>query len=129
MKHKPFAYPTLKRKKRLNYKPLELTVQETVLDYQILTQAGACPVIIDVREQWEWEIVALPQSLHIPLGRLFEEGLDLNHHVPLFTLCHHGMRSLKAAQWLKAQGFIQVQSIKGGIEEWACQIDKQLKRY
>ena len=43
--------------------------------------------------------------------------------------CHHGGRSLKVANWLRQQGFSKAQSMAGGIDEWAAEIDKSLTRY
>jgi rhodanese-related sulfurtransferase len=109
--------------------PLEISPKEAASDYESLSESSLKPIIIDVREPWEWDIVSLPQALHLPLGRLLEEELSAPFETPLFTLCHHGVRSLKAAHWLRSKGFTHVQSIRGGIEAWASQVDPRLKRY
>jgi len=43
--------------------------------------------------------------------------------------CHHGVRSLKAALWLREQGIEQAQSLQGGIDRWSLEIDPAVPRY
>jgi len=43
--------------------------------------------------------------------------------------CHHGGRSLRVANWLRQQGFSKAQSMAGGIDQWAVEIDPSLPRY
>ena len=86
--------------------------------------------LLDVREEWEVEICALPGHLHIPMGELpgrAQQELDPEAHI--IVVCHHGRRSLIVAHWLREQGFERVQSLAGGLEAWACQIDTTMPRY
>jgi rhodanese-related sulfurtransferase len=53
--------------------------------------------------------------------------LDPDEH--LVILCHHGVRSMNVTSWLRNQGFEQVQSLRGGIEAWATEIDPAVSRY
>jgi len=48
---------------------------------------------------------------------------------PVVALCHHGVRSLRAAAWLRQQGFAQAVSLAGGIDAWARQVDPAMARY
>jgi rhodanese-related sulfurtransferase len=48
---------------------------------------------------------------------------------PIVVHCHHGGRSLRVARWLREQGFRRAQSMSGGIEQWAVEIDSTLARY
>ena len=48
---------------------------------------------------------------------------------PVVVLCHHGMRSMQVAAWLRHQGFAGAVSVSGGIDAWARQIDPTLARY
>jgi rhodanese-related sulfurtransferase len=45
------------------------------------------------------------------------------------VLCHHGMRSLNVVVWLRKQGIEACQSMSGGIDRWAVQVDPALPRY
>ncbi|MBC7533383.1 MAG: sulfurtransferase, partial [Oligoflexus sp.] len=45
------------------------------------------------------------------------------------TICHHGVRSLSAAFYLREAGLPRVRSLKGGLDEWALTVDKEMPRY
>lgn len=87
------------------------------------------PLVIDVREPEELEICHLPQALHIPLRELPQRLGEIPPDRPIVTLCHHGMRSDRAAQWLLANGITSVRNLRGGIESWAISVDPAMMRY
>jgi rhodanese-related sulfurtransferase len=47
----------------------------------------------------------------------------------IVVICHHGVRSLNVANWLRNQGFDQAQSLRGGIDAWARDVDPAVMRY
>lgn len=53
--------------------------------------------------------------------------LDTDEDVVFF--CHHGMRSLDVANWLRAQGVAHAKSMAGGIDRWSAEIDPKVPRY
>ena len=85
--------------------------------------------ILDVRERWEYERAHLPGAQLIPLGELVDRVGELDAARPVATYCHHGMRSLQVADWLREQGVANCQSLSGGIDLWSCQIDPSVPRY
>lgn len=85
--------------------------------------------ILDCREPWELEIVKLDGSIDIPMNEIPNRLGELDASRPLVVMCHHGGRSLMVAQWLRGNGFPQAQSLEGGIEVWAAEIDPSLPRY
>jgi rhodanese-related sulfurtransferase len=88
------------------------------------------PLLLDVREQWEFETAHLPNSLLMPMGDVPSRAhAELDPDEPIVVLCHHGARSLNVTMWLRAQGFEQVQSLAGGIDGWSRSIDPSLPRY
>ena len=95
----------------------------------------AAPTVIDVRADWEFGQAALPGSRHVPLAALVARGpgalaaLPEHKHAPMVTVCHHGVRSAKAAQVLIELGYTQVKSLRGGIDAWSCRVDAQVPRY
>jgi sulfur-carrier protein adenylyltransferase/sulfurtransferase len=105
--------------------PWELTVEEVARwreearDFELL----------DVRQPWEHEIAHIEGARLIPLKELPEhlEGLDPAR--PLVIHCHTGVRSLRAAAFLREHGFPRSSSMKGGIEAWSREIDPQVPRY
>ena len=88
-------------------------------------------MLLDVRERWEHEIVALPASVLVPLGEL-PARLD-EVHPPEGTLlvvyCHHGMRSLQAMSLLRSTGVSHAVSLAGGIDAWSRAVDPRVPRY
>ena len=101
-------------------------------------QTRVSPLLIDCRRDEEIEAVALPGCLHIPLDELAartregEQALSARDEpkaAEILVMCHHGRRSLYAANTLKAAGFEGARSIVGGIDLWACKVDPTLPRY
>ena len=88
-------------------------------------------VLVDVRTLPEWEIASVPGSVHIPLDEIEKRSdeIEIVEGQQLATLCHHGVRSLKAAHALRALGFPQAKSVAGGIEAWSRTADATVPRY
>ncbi|MBY0280808.1 MAG: sulfurtransferase [Alphaproteobacteria bacterium] len=101
----------------------------SVLDVKGLFDSKADFCLIDVRQDWEFELCHIENSLHLPLDQLAEKLHEIPTDKPLYTLCHHGIRSGHAAILLKNAGFKDVSNIKGGIDAWAKEIDSTLKTY
>lgn len=110
----------------------------TRMDYEIapvelraLLEAKSDIVVLDVREPWEFETARIENSKHIPMGDIparFKQELDPEKHI--VVICHHGVRSMNATVWLRRQqGFEKVQSLRGGIDRWARQIDPKVPLY
>lgn len=87
------------------------------------------PLLLDVREEWEFEHVSLPGSHHLPLGELPAGEPDLDPDQPVVCICHHGVRSLQAAAFLQHRGFTQVHDLIGGIDAWSREVDPGVARY
>jgi rhodanese-related sulfurtransferase len=86
-------------------------------------------LFVDVREKWEHETARIDGAVLIPLREIPSglAGLGATDEIVLF--CHHGIRSLDAAAWLREQGFEGAQSMSGGIERWSTEIDASVPRY
>jgi rhodanese-related sulfurtransferase len=88
------------------------------------------PVLLDVREPWEFEAANLPDSLPMPMGDVTSRAhAELDPDAHIVVLCHHGQRSLSVAMWLRGQGFERAQSLAGGIDGWSRAIDPKVPRY
>ncbi len=86
--------------------------------------------LIDVREPWEVATAHIPGCLPMPMGEVparAHQELDPDEH--LLVVCHHGMRSLSVAAWLRQEGFEQAQSVRGGINAWSAEVDSRVPRY
>lgn len=86
-------------------------------------------LLVDVREPWEHEICRIKGAKLIPMGALAGNLATLEQDEEVVLYCHHGIRSLDAAAWLRAQGVEGARSLAGGIERWATEIDPRVARY
>ena len=86
-------------------------------------------VLVDVREEWEYSLAKLDGSILIPLGTLPQSLVRLNRDSEIIAICHHGMRSADATNFLLQQGFTNVKNLVGGIDAWSTQVDGTVPRY
>ena len=96
---------------------------------QRLLSTTEAPVLLDVREGWERDIVRLGDGFHLPMGQLGRRWSELPPNTPLLVYCHHGVRSLHAVAFLRDNGFPLAQSLRGGIDLWAEQCEPDMPRY
>ena len=85
--------------------------------------------VIDVREPDEYQIAHVTGVPLIPLGTLPQRFTELDPNQTLYVHCKSGLRSLKAVQFLKEQGFKYAKSVKGGILAWADEVDHSVPKY
>lgn len=93
---------------------------------------AACDfLLLDCREAEEYEAVHIADAKLLPMTELMARVDELAPYrdKEIVVHCHHGGRSLRVANWLRQQGFTRVQSMAGGIDEWAAEIDTSLPRY
>lgn len=106
--------------------PLEISVTEAK---RLLDQSPCGVHLVDVREPSEVALAGIRGAELIPMGRIPAHLHALPRDEHLLILCHHGGRSLRVTQFLRAQGYTAVTNIAGGIDAWAAQIDPALARY
>ena len=85
--------------------------------------------LIDVREPYEHAIARIARARLIPLGMLPDSLSSLDARREVVLLCHHGMRSAAAAEFLHEQGFQRVWNLVGGIDAWSEDVDPGVRRY
>lgn len=102
--------------------PLEVDVVTAAT----LLRQGA--VVIDVREPAEVAVCCVEGSLHVPMREIPARLPELPD-VHLLILCHHGGRSARVTQFLRANGLENVTNIAGGIDAWAKVVDPKMARY
>jgi len=91
--------------------------------------AGHAPILLDVRERWEWDLCRLPDAILIPMGELAARVAELDRDAETVVICHHGVRSFHAARFLEAAGFSNVVNLSGGVAAWADEVDPAMARY
>lgn len=97
------------------------------------TANGITPLLIDVREPWEWQIASAVdwpacELARVPMGTIPTELNSLDPDRPTALLCHHGRRSQNVALFLQQNGFTVLANIAGGIDAWS-DLDERIPRY
>ena len=87
------------------------------------------PLLLDVREPWEHELCRIADSQLLPLQELPQRYSQLPRERAIVLICHHGMRSQQAANFLGRAGFTQLHNLSGGIAAWAAQVEPAMPRY
>jgi rhodanese-related sulfurtransferase len=109
---------------------LPLEVNPTEVKAQL--DAGEPVRLIDVREVQEHQICRIDGAELIPMNTIparLSELEAMADEATLVVFCHHGMRSLNVANWLRGQGVEACQSMAGGIDRWSAEIDSKVPRY
>lgn len=87
-------------------------------------------LLVDCREQDEWDFNHLPNAILVPMSRFQEAAKSLvSAGKPAIVYCHHGIRSLQATRWLRSCGLEQCWSMQGGIDSWSERIDTTVPKY
>lgn len=97
-------------------------------DLQAARAEGRELTILDVREEEELALAALPGVLHIPLGELVQRTEEVPRSTPVVVICHHGIRSQSAAGYLASRGW-KAHNLRGGIDAWSRRVDPRIPRY
>ena len=105
-------------------KNIEVTVQETA---ELLKQGKI--KLLDVRTPEEYAIASVQGSLLIDQALVQEIMETWPKDTAIVTMCHHGIRSLDAAAYLRGHGFMNTKSMRGGIDAWADHVDSSIPRY
>ena len=106
--------------------PDEVTVQEMK---KALENPSLGIKVIDVREPDEYEIAHVENVPLLPLSQLQERFTELDPNQQYYLHCKGGVRSLKALNFLREQGFKYLKSVKGGISAWSEEIDPNVPQY
>ncbi len=87
------------------------------------------PLLLDVREPWEFAVCRLDGSQSMPMGDVPARLDELDLDRPIVCICHHGARSLQVAGFLAARGAVDVHNLGGGVAAWAHQVDPAFPTY
>jgi rhodanese-related sulfurtransferase len=109
--------------------PTETPYEITVAELAQLRTAGETLTLLDVREPWEVATAAIEGSVNIPMGELPARANELDPDKYIVVFCHHGARSLSVTAWMRREGFENVQSMAGGIDQWSREIDNAVPMY
>ncbi|MGB8341308.1 MAG: molybdopterin-synthase adenylyltransferase MoeB [Chthoniobacterales bacterium] len=104
-------------------------LQISVHELQERMASGRPLVLLDVREPFEFEMARIEGANLIPLGELPARWQELDREKEICVFCHSGMRSERAAEFLRSAGLARVANVAGGIDAWSQEIDPNVPRY
>jgi rhodanese-related sulfurtransferase len=87
------------------------------------------PVLLDVRQPWEYDICNLDDSVLIPMSQIPVKLDQLEKDQETVVICHHGIRSRRVASFLEQAGFSNIINLKGGLDAWARTVDLNMATY
>jgi len=94
-----------------------------------LDQREEKPLLLDVREPWEFAICHIDGSRLLPMREIPNSVDDLDNEQEIVVICHTGVRSLQVCYYLQHEGFAKVMNLNGGVHAWATTIDSQMPTY
>lgn len=97
--------------------------------HDYLNGADCKPLLLDVREPWEFDRARIEGSTLIPMRQIGEHMQTLNNDDEIVVICHHGIRSRVVCRFLESEGFSNVINLSGGVDAWAKDVDPQMPTY
>jgi rhodanese-related sulfurtransferase len=87
------------------------------------------PVLLDVREPWEYQTCRIEGSTLAPMNTIPARVQELDPDTETVVICHHGARSFQVALFLERNGFSNLYNLQGGVNAWADQVEPTMPRY
>jgi len=94
-----------------------------------LESTPGSPLLLDVREPWEYETCHIEGATLIPMSRIAAAVTSLDPQCTTVVICHHGIRSRMVARHLENAGFTDVINLAGGVDGWAKDVDPAMAVY
>jgi rhodanese-related sulfurtransferase len=95
-----------------------------------LADAGrARPLLLDVREPWEYEKARIAGAQLVPLREVAARLSEIDQDQDVVAICHHGGRSRQVALFLEKAGYSKVHNLAGGVDAWSRTIDPSVPLY
>lgn len=111
--------------------PNDYPIETDVQTLKQLRDDNADFLLLDVRQESEYETAKIDGSMLLPMGELGDRIGELDEHKDrhIIVHCHHGGRSLRVTHALREAGFSNTQNLAGGIDQWSLDIDPDVPRY
>ena len=89
----------------------------------------AKPLLLDVREPWEFQTCKIDGSQYMPMRSIPARYLELKKDDVVVVVCHHGARSFQVGLFLEQRGFSNIINLYGGVAAWARDVDPTMPTY
>ena len=100
-----------------------------LLQQWLVDSARKAPLLLDVREPWEFQTCHIKGSTALPMNTVAARAQELDPEAETVVICHHGARSYQVAMFLERSGFSKLYNLQGGVNAWADQVDPAMPRY
>ena len=90
---------------------------------------SARPLLLDVREPWEFDICHIDGSINIPMGQIPQQADRFDDIDEIVVICHHGIRSQHVIRFLRQQLDDILINLDGGVDAWAREVDPDMPLY
>ncbi len=117
--------PGTSAQEEFNYELFELAP----LEFKTALENDPTAVLVDVREQQEWEICHIDGAQLMPTSSFDPKTSGLTKEVPIYLYCYKGQRSIIALKELWKAGYKNLKNLKGGIDLWAEEVDPDMPQY
>jgi rhodanese-related sulfurtransferase len=87
------------------------------------------PVLLDVREPWEFERARIQGAQLVPMREVPARVTEIDQAKPVVAICHHGGRSMQVAVFLEKAGYKNVHNLVGGVDAWSRTVDPAVPLY
>jgi len=87
------------------------------------------PVLLDVREPWEYGTCRIAGSVLAPMNTIPARAHEFDPETDTVVICHHGVRSFQVGLFLERNGFSNLYNLQGGVNAWADQVEPAMPRY
>jgi rhodanese-related sulfurtransferase len=104
-------------------------IEITPREVKNMMDRGEKFLFVDVREKWEFETSWIENTVLVPMREIPSNLAKFEEADNIVLFCHHGIRSLDAAAWLRSQDIPGAKSMTGGIDRWSAEIDPKVPRY
>jgi len=99
------------------------------LQHWLQDTAREKPLLLDVREPWEYDYCHLDGARLVPMNQVPQQYVNLDKEADIVVICHHGVRSYQVARFLEHYGFTKVYNLQGGMDGWARDVDPAMRKY
>lgn len=104
-------------------------IEMTALELNEYITKNSNIVLIDVRESWEYNVVSIKDSIHIPISEIQNRMHDFKEEQTIVFICHHGIRSRMVGNYFQQNDFENIINLRGGIDSWAKTVDNKMAVY
>ncbi len=98
-------------------------------EFKVAIEQDPAAVLVDVREQFEWNICYIDGARLLPASTLEPSNSGLDKEATIYLYCYKGQRSKTALKELWSAGYKNIKNLKGGIDLWAEEVDPDMPQY